>query len=153
MIHIPENFLDIIRAEAEAVFPNECCGLLVGTNNEAPIRVTRVVPSPNTLTDNRGGGHKNFEVDPKVHFDLLREIRNTPESNEQIIGHYHSHPGEEKAQPSTRDIDSAFEASHVWLIVGVDKNGEAKDLAAFRIDSETQNVSVVEIMAQALNAG
>ena len=149
MITIPENFLDFIRAEAEAAFPNECCGLLAGTKNGSDKIVTRVVPSPNTLVDAIGSGHKSFEVDPKIHFDLLRELKDGPEN---IIGHYHSHPGE-PALPSTHDIDSALEPEHIWLIMGVDENGRAAGLGAFHIDSETGSVSVVEITEPDLNAG
>ncbi len=142
MIHIPENFLDIIRAEAEAAFPNECCGLLVGTVNGDNIIITKVVPSPNTLVDDSAGGHKSFEIDPKVHFDLLRELK---DKAEDIIGHYHSHPGQ-PAEPSMHDINNAYEIEHLWFIISVDNNGAAKDLGAFRIDNKTRKIAKVKFI-------
>ena len=149
MITIPENFLDIIRTEAEAAFPNECCGLLVGTENGSDKVVTRVVPSPNTKVDSEGTGHKNFEIDPKIHFDLLRELK---DGSENIVGHYHSHPGK-PALPSAHDIDNALEPEHIWLIMDVDENGRAAGLGAFHIDGENGNVGVVEITVPTLDAG
>ncbi|MCK4938754.1 MAG: M67 family metallopeptidase [Rhodospirillaceae bacterium] len=149
MITIPENFLDIIRTEAEAAFPNECCGLLVGTENASDKVVTRVVPSPNTKVDSEGTGHKNFEIDPKIHFDLLRELK---DGSENIVGHYHSHPGK-PALPSAHDIDNALEPEHIWLIMDVDENGRAAGLGAFHIDGENGNVGVVEITVPTLDAG
>ncbi|MCK5166227.1 MAG: M67 family metallopeptidase [Rhodospirillaceae bacterium] len=142
MIRIPENFLDIIKAEAEAAFPNECCGLLAGTVNDDNILITKVVPSPNALVDDNGSGHKNFEIDPKIHFDLLHELKDKAEN---IIGHYHSHPGQ-PAEPSMHDINNAFEADHVWFIISVDENGAAKDLGAFRIDNKTRKVAKVKFI-------
>lgn len=142
MISIPENILKNIFNEAEVAFPNECCGLLVGRQTLKQVSVIRSLSSPNTKIENGGAGRTDsFEIDPKIHFDLLRELEG---GDEQIIGHYHSHPGK-SPEPSLRDLKSAYEENHVWLIIGVDKNGRANAAGAFYLNCETGNIVELEI--------
>ena len=119
MIRLTPAQLDEIHTQAEAAYPYECCGLLAGRHEpDGVITVTRVVPSPNVLKDEaEGGGKDRFEVDPQVRFDLMRAVRDT---DEDIIGHYHSHP-DHPPEPSQTDIDMAFEPEMYWVIVGVQK--------------------------------
>ena len=140
MINIAVTLLEKIKHEAEAAYPNECCGLLVGNKTGETISITRNVPSPNTKIDD-GNGRDSFEIDPKIHFDLLREIKQT---NEIIIGNYHSHPGKSPT-PSERDIKNALEPNHVWLIVGVNNDGKAGECMAFNIDGASGKVSNIKI--------
>ena len=72
MISIPQTFLKAIVDEAEAAYPKECCGLLIGRDNGAgALVVTRVVISNNLA---QGSGHDRFEVDPQVRFNVMREL-------------------------------------------------------------------------------
>jgi len=99
LIAIPTDLLDTIKAHAEATYPKECCGLLVGvTAPDGMVHVQRVVPSPNTTQKNQ---KDSFEVDAKVRFDVMRSHENT---DQDIVGHYHSHP-DHPAKPSKTDID------------------------------------------------
>ncbi len=136
MIHIPAPLLAQITAAAEAAYPKECCGLLAGRDDESGgsggggVRVTRVEPSPNLA---EGDQLDSFLVDPKIQFDLMRDLRDGPE---RIIGHYHSHP-DHPARPSERDRQSVFYPEHIWVIVGVEKghgSGRAGDVAAYVFD-------------------
>lgn len=118
MIILAPDHLDRIRAEAEATWPEECCGLLIGS--EAPagrITVEHIVPSPNVAEGDR---RTRFEVSPQVLFDTMREIRGTAS---RIIGHYHSHPGHTPV-PSAFDQERAWEPDRVWLIVGVEETAD-----------------------------
>jgi len=142
VINIPVTLLEKIKHEAEVARPNECCGLLVGNAVGENISLTRVVPSPNTKIDNDVNGHNSFEIDPKIHFDLLREVKKTGET---IVGNYHSHPGKPPI-PSKRDIENAFEKNHVWLIIGVDKNGQANEFGAFYLDRKNAHITNLEIV-------
>ncbi len=113
MIHLTPEHLQRIAAEAEAAYPAECCGLLVGHERaEGGFEVVRVVPSPNV--DARGG-RKRFEIDPRLILELQRSLRGGPE---KVIGHYHSHP-DHPASPSARDIERAWQPGLVWLITSV----------------------------------
>lgn len=139
MIRIPENLLADITAAAEATFPKECCGLLVGhQDHPGDFTLTRVEASPNVTGE--GNGQDRFLVDAKIQFDLMRELGDGPE---QIIGNYHSHPGHD-AQPSETDRQSAFYPGHVWVIVAV-RDGKAGDVTAHLFDGEAKQFSQMEL--------
>jgi proteasome lid subunit RPN8/RPN11 len=138
VIRLSEAHLDHVKAEADAAYPSECCGLLVGNTNTTT--VSRVVPSRNLLA---GQGNDRFEIDPQIRINLERTLRGTSES---IIGHYHSHP-DHPAEPSKTDLEMAFEPELVWLIVSV-STGEATDVKAHQIDLATQKF--VEIKCEIL---
>lgn len=123
-VELPLECLHTIRGAAEAAYPAECCGLLIGRpeSEEGLLRVTRVAPSVNLLAAEVG----RFEVDPALRFRLMRELREGPE---RIVGHYHSHP-DGPAAPSARDAEMAYEADLLWLIISV-PSGRAGDAAAF----------------------
>ncbi len=131
MIHIPAPLLAQITVAAEAAYPKECCGLLAGRDDgSGGVRVTRVEPSPNLA---EGDQRDSFLVDPKIQFDLMRDLGDGPE---RIIGHYHSHP-DHPARPSERDRQSVFYPEHIWVIVAVEEGhagGRAGDVAAYVFD-------------------
>ncbi len=145
MIRIPPPLLRQITLAAEAAYPEECCGLLAGRDHGGGsgggsggggVTVTRAVASDNVAA----GPNERFEVDPKVRFDLMRDIGDGPE---RIVGHYHSHP-DHPASPSERDLDRAFESGLVWLIIAVE-NGVAADTQAWRLDGKTKTTHKIEI--------
>lgn len=129
MIFIPPSLLKQVVDAAEAAYPDECCGLLVG-RLEAPgnLLVTRVEPSTN-LTE--GGAHDSFEVDPRLRLELMRSLRG---SGEAIVGLYHSHP-DHPALPSARDLERAWEPELAWLITTV-VEGQATLTTAHVLDAE-----------------
>lgn len=130
MMFIGARFVDQIVQAAEKAYPDECCGLLAGTEEtDGEIVVTRVALSANVSEESL---RDRFEVDPKVRFDLMRELEDGPE---RIVGHYHSHP-DHPAQPSEHDLKMAFEPDLMWLIVGVDR-GSVKEIRAHRIDKRS----------------
>lgn len=119
MISIPQAFLKAIVDEAEAAYPIECCGLLVGRNDSATsCVVTRIVASPNIA---EGPGTDRFEIDPQIRFNVMKEL-DAPENidgpRHRIIGHYHSHP-DHPAQPSETDLKMAYEPDLIWMITSV----------------------------------
>jgi proteasome lid subunit RPN8/RPN11 len=114
--------------QAEAAWPEEACGLLVGRVLPGPSwRVTRVEASRN-LADNR---KRRFEVDPGLRIGLERELRG---GEEAIVGLYHSHP-DMPARPSATDRTQVYEPRLVWLIVSV-QGGQAIQTAAFHPTAE-----------------
>ncbi len=102
--------LATLRRVAEDAFPNECCGLLVGSG--APtITIQELVPVANVAAQSEA----RFEVDPQAQFDLLRRLRG---SGLRIVGHYHSHPNG-VAELSRQDLAMANDPAAVWLLVPV----------------------------------
>ena len=140
MIFIPGALLKVIIDEAETAAPEECCGLLVGRNwtegqSDNDLVVTRVAPSTNVI---EGDPLKSFEVDPKLRFDLMREIKDT---DKRIIGVYHSHP-DQSAQPSARDLAQAWEPELTWLIVSL-INGQAVHTTAHALNADANQFEEV----------
>lgn len=110
MIVLPADGYAAILDHARSAYPQECCGLLSGTGRgDGPVRVRRVVPAANVAEERRTD---RFEVDPQVHFDLMRLAES---EGEEIVGHYHSHPGG-PPEPSETDRSMAFEPDFIWLI-------------------------------------
>jgi proteasome lid subunit RPN8/RPN11 len=107
-LHIASELIETMLKAARAAAPEECCGLLVGTLEPIP-RVLRLVPAANTHPEPR----RFFEIDPRTQFDTLRALR---QSDEVLIGHYHSHPAG-PAHPSPRDLAAVNDAELAWLVI------------------------------------
>ena len=107
----PDHLRGIILA-AQAAYPAEACGLLVGRRDElGRWCVVRVAPSANLA----GDPTRSFEIDAKLRLDLQRDLRG---GADRMIGLYHSHP-DAPAQPSAADLQRAWEPDLVWVIVSV----------------------------------
>ena len=65
------------------------------------------------------------------------------QTNQRIIGHYHSHPNG-RSMPSTRDLAMAWEPELVWLIVAVSNRG-VDDFNAYKLSSHTRKFREVAI--------
>lgn len=137
MISLPLPFLKAITDEAEAAYPRECCGLVIGRDDGAgALVVTRVVESPNIAEE---GVLDRFEIDPQVRFDVMRTLdanARDGQAQHRIIGHYHSHPNH-PAQPSETDLSMAYEPDLVWLITSV-VDGQAVHTTAHVVDKEAR---------------
>jgi proteasome lid subunit RPN8/RPN11 len=111
MLILPATLQSQILAEARTAHPAECCGLMEGVRGSDAIRVTALHPTANLSADPLSG----FEIDPAVHFRLLRTLRGT---GREVVGCYHSHPNG-RPEPSPRDRANGCEAGFVWIIVAV----------------------------------
>ena len=112
-VRLTHEQLQAIERAAEAAYPEEACGLLVGRCAPGEgYRVNAVEASVNVAEPPRT---RRFEVDPKLRLRLERELRESPDS---VIGVYHSHPNG-GAEPSETDISMIFEPDMVWLITAV----------------------------------
>lgn len=146
MIRISLTHLEQINTLAQGAYPGECCGLLVGrVETNGSITVTRIVPSANVADP---PGNDRFEVSPKVRFDLMRQLNDTEEI---IVGHYHSHP-DQVAEPSATDLSMAFEPDLIWLITAVTSNSAGKT-QAWRLNRKTRSVQAIELKIGELKIG
>ena len=77
---IRQHVLDRIVAHAVEDLPNECCGLLIGSDAivEDAARARNVKRS-----------RTRFQVEPADHFAAIRRARS---AGLEVIGAYHSHP-------------------------------------------------------------
>ena len=111
MLLLRAEHLKRIVDQAEAAYPEEACGLLVGLRRpNGDLEVTEVAVSANVAPAPRT---RRFEVDPKLRFALHKRAGPT-----QVIGVYHSHP-DEPARPSVTDLAMAWEPALAWLITSV----------------------------------
>jgi proteasome lid subunit RPN8/RPN11 len=135
-----EQMADIASA-AEAAWPAEGCGLLIGTGKRV-IRVTHVMAADNLL---KNQGNDRFELDPAARFAAERLARAT---GQRVVGHWHSHP-DGSARPSATDMAQAWEPDLVWLIVGIAADGlgcpQVTQMLAHRLDREAGRVFAVPI--------
>ena len=140
MIALAQPLLQRIRAAAEAAYPAECCGLLVGRHDgQGSLQVTAIEPSPNIAAS----GNDRFEVDPRVRLHVMRALEGAPED---IIGHYHSHP-DHPAEPSAHDLEMAFEPDLVWLIAAVE-GGRATEVRAHVLDASGGRFCELEVRSR-----
>jgi len=140
VVRIPKTLLDQIRHAAEAAYPAECCGILVGSGCIGDgIAISRIVESANLAAEQR---NDRFEVDPMVRFEVMRELEGT---DEEIVGHYHSHP-DHPAEPSATDLEMAFEPELAWIIASV-TNGKVSDIRAHRLRPEADGFDSMTLVS------
>jgi desampylase len=124
--------LDSAVAHAREAAPNECCGLLLGHDDE----VVEAARSRNIADDPAN----RFLIDPADHFAALRMAR---ERGLEVVGFYHSHP-RSPAEPSARDLAEFSYPDHLYLIVGL--RGDPAEISLFRFDGGNfQRVSFVTV--------
>ena len=118
MIYLSRTQLQQIETHAQQTYPEECCGLLLGTITRDHQRVIEVRETDNDWTptmiegvehlsssDHQSLSRKNrFSIAPYVLLQVQKEIR---DRNLNIIGIYHSHPD----HPA---IPSAFDREIAW---------------------------------------
>jgi proteasome lid subunit RPN8/RPN11 len=102
-----------IRAHGQETYPHECCGALVGKDDQ----ITAVVALPNTTEE---GPRRRFLVRPTDYRDAERRAS---ELGAELLGFYHSHP-DHPARPSQYDLDHAW-PTFAYVIVSVTGQGEA----------------------------
>ena len=163
VLELTQQHMNELAAHAERVYPEECCGLMLGNLTPQTETVPRskqlleLVPlnnewKPGILTASRG-----VEVDTEkhdttsAHFDtsgnskkrrywidpkdMLRVQREAREKELNIIGIYHSHP-DHVAEPSECDRTLAW-PEYAYIIVSVRK-GKAVDVQNWALDSNHQ---------------
>lgn len=113
MIEISDLNIGAIIEHAEADYPHECGGLLLGLiNGDNEKTVVETLPMQNTA--DAASRHDRVLIEAR---DLMLAERRARSAGLDVIGYYHSHPDDE-AVPSQFDLDHALP---VWsyIIVSV----------------------------------
>jgi len=120
---------DAIARHAEAGYPDEVCGFLLGTQEAGEKIVREVVPVENTWeqTEER---RRRFLIAPQ---DFVREERRARAAGWQILGFYHSHP-DHPAQPSETDREAAW-PGYSYVIQSVSA-GQAAEAHSWRLKDD-----------------
>jgi proteasome lid subunit RPN8/RPN11 len=153
MIRLSEAQLDIIRSHGAAMYPNECCGVLLGDVAGGDKTVREVRPLANVFEPSAEfetsvlpagtetgevaavGQERRYFVSPQEMFALMQEERRT---KRKVLGFYHSHPNH-PAQPSVYDREWAS-PWYTYIIVSV-LDGRPADLTVWQLDDDRQAFS------------
>lgn len=113
MLKLSRAEYDAIRRHGEEVYPEECCGILVGTAGEQMRQVDQVVRSTNVHPSPR----KRYEIDVREVIRLQRTVR---ERGLEVVGFYHSHP-DHAPEWSPTDIEDAWWIGYSYVITSVEQ--------------------------------
>ena len=144
---LPEHQQTIL-SHAESVYPQECCGLMMGYIANGVKTVVEVIPTANAweteadnftqeinktnITSPTSSLKRRYAIAPQIMLQVQREAR---DKSLNIIGIYHS-PPDHPAIPSECDRLYAW-AGYSYIIVSVQK-GIASDILSWSLDDNHQ---------------
>ena len=138
MLELKQEHLDAIKTHAEADYPHECGGLLLGhLAADNAKTVVETLPMENTAdVETR---HDRVLIEPRA---LMLADRRAREKGLDVIGYYHSHPDDE-AVPSQFDLDHALP---VWsyIIVSV-RGGKAVDWHSWEMENDRSKFNLESV--------
>ncbi|MDR1314458.1 MAG: M67 family metallopeptidase [Deltaproteobacteria bacterium] len=128
MISLFRDAEALVRSEAEAAYPYECCGLVMGVldGQDGDLRKGSALV---VVANAREGDarRRRFSIGPE---DFLRAEREAARLGLDVIGVYHSHP-DHPAVPSEYDLSHAL-PFYSYVIVSVE-GGRAGDMTSWRL--------------------
>lgn len=121
---MPLRVWNQIRRQAEAGYPNESCGVLVGRGVDGVRTVTDAFPTRNTSSQPR----QHYEMDL---MEVIRMQKRAREAGDDLLGFYHSHPD---SQPrwSPTDLAEAHWLGCSYVITDV-HSGRAGETHSFHL--------------------
>lgn len=130
-----------MRAMGEGAYPNEGCGIFLGTFGDEVEVVEvrqgtnlRAADDPGDLPpeqdDREHSARDRYVLDPR---DILRAEKEARERGLEVVGFWHTHP-DHPARPSQYDADHAW-PEYVYLIMAI-HGGKQVDLNAFVLRRE-----------------
>ena len=130
-MRISQALIDEMVAHAREDLPNECCGMVGGSDGEATavVRVTNSAASP-----------LRYEMDPQEQYNALKAIE---DDGGELLAIYHSHT-KSAAYPSQTDVNQAVAwPEQVYAIVSL-AEAEAPDVKAYLLkDLKIEEVELV----------
>lgn len=141
MIKISETLLEEIKRHAEAEYPHECCGLLIGRiEDEGRTRVvSETYPVKNSWEESPQ--HDRMLIAPN---DYARAERKAGRRGLGVVGDYHSHP-DHPAIPSQFDLEHSPWPTMSYIVVSVEK-GRATALRSWEIAEDHSKFNEEEIL-------
>lgn len=121
-IRINEQVMEAIRTHAREDYPHECCGALLGTEEDNTRTVHCVLRLANERVDER---ERRYFISPQ---QVLMAERKARSEGQLLLGYYHSHP-DHPALPSEFDKSHAL-PWYTYLIISV-QQGEPAEARAW----------------------
>ncbi len=109
---ISQALYDQLRAHGEEIYPNECCGIMLGRAEGNALEVTQLLRAGNTRTDS---AHNRYHIAPQ---ELIAAQREGRKQGLDIVGFYHSHP-DHPAQWSITDFEEAHWFGCAYVITAI----------------------------------
>jgi proteasome lid subunit RPN8/RPN11 len=146
VLKLYSHHLQAIQNHAERIYPEECCGLLLGQRRGDVKTLIEVLPTENSWDDEAADAFQaiegsaqlesskrsRFSIAPVVMLKAQKDARNR---RLDIIGIFHSHP-DHPAVASEFDRAIAWQ-QYSYIIVSV-QQGKACDLKSWSLDDNHQ---------------
>ncbi len=129
MLAISSSIKKLLVEDALRTFPDECCGFLLGIENDEQRTIKEIIVVNNAKD---GDKRRRFEITPK---DYLKAERYAEENNLALLGVYHSHPNHPSI-PSEHDRVVA-QLFFSYIIIAVREN-EFVSLQSWRLNDDFQ---------------
>lgn len=136
MVKIPHSVVHAMRHHAERDYPEECCGVLLGSGDVSEVAEARACT--NAHPDRR----TRYAIAPQ---ELIAAQRAARERGLTIVGFYHSHP-DHPAEPSATDGAEAAWPEALHVIVSVTPKGAA-EAKVFRFAKRDDGAAEAENIA------
>ncbi len=130
-MRIARSLVDEIVAHAREDLPNECCGMVGGSDGEA-----RTV----YRAENAEASPLRYSIDAKEQFRLMETIEG---AGEELVGIYHSHT-KSPAYPSQTDVNLAGWPDAVYLIASLE-DADAPEVKGFWIRDGKIEETVLDV--------
>jgi proteasome lid subunit RPN8/RPN11 len=137
VIHLSAAAEAAIREHGRALYPEECCGALLGKTGRDGVRVLEAEPIENARSDSRD---RRFRIEPEQYRRLEALAR---ERDRDLIGFYHSHP-DHPAVPSDYDREHALPFFH-YVVLAV-PCGESGEMASFVLSEDRGTFSREDLL-------
>ena len=138
LLSISKELAERIRAHGAETYPHECCGALLGRDDEAR-EILGLFPLINRRDDSP---QNRFSVTAQ---DVLDAEKFARQQELDVVGWYHSHP-DHPARPSEYDRDHAW-PWYSYVIVSV-AQGQPQDMTSWRLNDDRQQFSPEGIQIQ-----
>jgi len=103
-IFLSNSSLSVMQTHALSTYPEECCGLLIGTFEDGQRTKKALEPRPMSNVFEKKERYHRFTIDPR---DFMQAEIEAESRSLEIVGIYHSHPNA-SAKPSE------FDRNHAW---------------------------------------
>lgn len=139
-VALASGLLAEIRSQAEAGYPHEICGFLLGSLDADTKIFVAVGLQP--MANRRADEPRRYLIDP----DSYRSVeRRAAGQDQEIVGVYHSHP-DAPARPSEYDRELAW-PNCAYLIAAV-VNGVVREVTAWVLADDRMAFAPLEILLE-----
>ncbi|MEM7557022.1 MAG: M67 family metallopeptidase [Cyanobacteria bacterium P01_A01_bin.84] len=146
MIKIHRQHLQAIYNQAKNIYPEECCGIILGHRQENSKIVVKIISTENAWNPDETANFPGDDVNLSLSMgktrryaiaplDMLQAQKFARDANMDIIGIYHSHP-DYQAIPSEFDRNCAWQ-EYSYIIVSV-LQGEVDNIRSWILNDNHQ---------------